>query len=322
MAERYLLADPTFKESWEVQRRGIFGASEVIGQAFPSGLIVEILCRHGHPLAESINLVFSTLQATGFRYYDDPHLPPDTDDLALLLRLYPYSPQPQHHRDILQTPLRWLEQSLGESGEIPVWLLTNRETNEPAQPPVSLWGNTCTTVEANLLLGLIDYDWPGYHSLIERSARTICERLQAKGLSATAHYIPLYSLWTTFTLIARLSAHPIQPLLQDKLKTAAQALIEPVMVEARQPGLSPQSAAFLTLICLSEGAPEAVKSLFKPDWLTLLCKRQRYDGSWLAEPLYGTPTRGELATWYASSPVTTAFCYHALNIFARHGSES
>jgi hypothetical protein len=54
------------------------------------------------------------------------------------------------------------------------------------------------------------------------------------------------------------------------------------------------------------------KPLFRVEWLTKLFKSQRYDGSWLAEPLFGTPTRGELATWYASSSVTTGFCYHAL----------
>jgi hypothetical protein len=122
MAERYLLADLTFREGWEVQRRGIFGADEVVAKAFPAGLIVELLCQHNHSMGQPINLIFDTLQETGFRYYNHPHLPPDTDDLALLLRLYPYSPEPSRHRQLLQQPLRWLEQSLGAEGEIPVWL--------------------------------------------------------------------------------------------------------------------------------------------------------------------------------------------------------
>jgi hypothetical protein len=312
MAERYLLADPTFRESWEVQRRGIFGAAEVTAKAFPAGLIVELLCHHGHAVAGSIELIFNTLQETGFRYYNHPHLPPDTDDLALLLRLYPYSPEPDKLRRILQKPLDWLEQSIEESGGIPVWLRPGEEAYEAEGWPVSLWGNSCTTVEANLLLGLIDYDWPGYRDLIEKAAANICERLLARGLSAASHYIPPYTLWTTLRLLNRLAARPIQPMLQEKLQATAQALIEPLKLEARQYHVSPQTAAFLTLTCLAEGAADHFKSLFEPDWMTRLCKQQRYDGSWPAEALFGTPTRGEIATWYASNAVTTAFCYHAL----------
>ena len=312
MAGRYLLADLTFRESWEVQRRGIFGADEVIAKAFPAGLVVELLCQHGHAMAGPIEQIFNTLQETGFRYYNHPHLPPDTDDLALLLRLYSYSPEPDRHRQILQKPLRWLEQSLGQAGEIPVWLNQGEAAHETEKLPVSLWGNSCTTVQANLLLGLIDYDWEGYRELIEKAAWNMCEQLLARGLSAASHYVPPYSLWTTFHLISWLTARPISPLLQAKLQATAQALIGPLRLEARQYHLSPQTAAFLTLTCLSTNAAAQLKPLFEPAWITLLCKQQRYDGSWPAEALFGTPTRGEIATWYASNTVTTAFCYHAL----------
>ncbi len=91
VAEGYLLSDSTFRESWEVQRRGAFGQPELTAKAFPSGLIVEVLCQHGHDLAGAIEWIFQTLHATGCRYYDTPAMPPDTDDLGLLLRLYPFS---------------------------------------------------------------------------------------------------------------------------------------------------------------------------------------------------------------------------------------
>ncbi len=322
MAEGYLLADPTFRESWEVQRRGVFGAPEITAKAFPSGLIIEVLCRNGHNMSGPVDMVFETLQATGFRYYDHDHLPPDADDLGLLLRLYPYSAQPEIHRQILQRPLRRLQESIRESGEIPVWLAQNVEGDKADRPLVSLWGKSCATVEANVLLGLIDYDWVEYRALIKKSALNLFERLIAGGLSATLHYVPLYSLWTVFELIAKLS-RPISVALQDnlalqdKLNTAAQALAERLAVEAKRPGIiTPQDAAFLTLACHSAALPHASKSLFKPDWITLLSKTQRYDGSWAGEPLFGTPTRGEVATWYTSRSVTSAFCYHALKTYS------
>ena len=92
-------------------------------------------------------------------------------------------------------------------------------------------------------------------------------------------------------------------------------LVQRFAIEIKRYRLSPQDAAFLTLICLSENAPSSIKPHFDPDWITLICKQQRYDGSWAGEPLFGTPTRGELATWYASNPVTTAYCYHALKTY-------
>jgi hypothetical protein len=317
MATGYLLADPTFRESWEVQRRGLFGIPEMTGRAFPAGLIVEILCQHGHNLAGSVDTIFDTLQATGFRYYDHPHLPPDSDDVGLLLRLYRYSAQPDKHRRLLQPPLRWLHMNVRQSGEIPVWLVQNEAPAETGHAFLSLWGNNCAAVEANLLLGLIDYDWPAHHSLVEKSAGNIFERLQAGGLSAAPHYVPLYTLWTIFKLVASLTAKPIPPGLRHKLAPLTQLLLDQLQVEAQRHSPGPQDAAFLTLICLSDHAPDGARLLFDPAWISLLCKRQRYDGSWPAEPLFGTPTRGELATWYASNSVTTAFCYHALKHYLK-----
>lgn len=315
MAENYLLADLTFRESWEVQRRGLFGAPEMIGKAFPAGLIIEILCQHDHPMAGPVDLVFQTLQATGFRYYDHDHLPPDTDDLALLLRLYPYSTQPETHAKILQEPLDWLRQNMSQTGQLPVWLTQQDPARAQSYPFTALWGGDCATVEANLLLGLIAYDWPGYRELIERSALGLLERLQNRGLSASQHYISLYTLWTILKLITKLSTKSDQPELQEKFISVNRILAERFMIEAKQYRLSPQAAAFLSLICLSEHAPSSIKACFTPGWVSILCKQQRYDGSWLGEPLFGTPTRGELAAWYASSSVTTAYCYHALKCY-------
>lgn len=332
MAEGYLLSDLTFRESWEVQRRGVFGAAEMTGKAFPMGLIVEILSRHGHPVAAPVNEVFATLQATGYRYYDHPHLPPDADDLGLLLRLFPYSTQPEQHRDILQEPLRWLENSLAASNEIPVWLKQDQGGDESAYPFLALWGRSCATVEANVLLGLLDYDRAGYRGLIEKSAASWSERVAAQGLGATHHYVPLYALWTAFELIFKLSEHcarvtprASENKLPHSLNLAAQTLTQRLVIETQRPSLTPQDAAFLTLACLRleqirlNWSPkftlDSIMPALNPDWITLLCKSQRYDGSWAGEPLFGTPTRGEFAAWYSSRGVTSAFCYHALTVY-------
>jgi len=313
MAEGYLLSDPTFRESWEVQRRGLFGLPEMTGKAFPAGLIIEILSQHRHSLPGPVNMVFDTLQATGYRYYNHDHLPPDTDDLGLLLRLFAYSDRPHQHRQILQPPLRQLADAMPASGQIPVWLTGQQK--QAGQAPVALWGQRCATVEANLLLGLIMFDWPNYRELIQQSAQNLFERWQTQGLGATHHYRPLYALWTALELVGQLNSRPIASNLRATLSQVIPRLVDDLTVETNRSQLTPQSAAFLTLACHSAGLPLPVRSLFNPRWITHLGKTQRYDGSWAGEPLFGTPTRGELATWYSSRPVTTAFCYHALKTY-------
>ena len=313
MAEGYLLSDYSFRESWEVQRRGVFGVPEMVAKAFPMGFIIEILSRHGHAMAQPIDTVFQTLQATGFRYYNHDHLPPDTDDLGLALRLFAYSTQPESHRQILQAPLERLVSTISDAGDIPVWLMTSEQAE--TQYSVSLWGNHCAAVSANVLLGLISYDGAGYQALIETCTRKILGDVREQGVGAGWHYVPLYTTWIMFELASQLQTQPVGVTLKADLDAAVQMLADRFETEIQRQRVTSQDAALLTLMTLSTGAPDTVKAAFNPDWITLLCKTQRYDGSWPGEPLYGTPTRGELAAWYASSSVTTALCYHALKIY-------
>lgn len=316
MAEGYLLADPTFRESWEVQRRGAFGRPEMTAKAFPAGLIVEVLARRGHNVSAQVEWIFETLRDTNYRYYDFADMPPDADDLGLLLRLYPYAERQADHRLDLATPLGWLAENITAAGEIPVWFTRQRDFDHGKTEFVALWGESCVTVESNLLLGLLAYDPLNYRELIEQSARSILSRWLSRGLSAASHYAPLYSLWLGLELIGQLKAGPLQHRLADQLDRVAPHLTGRLIEETKRSSVSPQEAAFLSLACLSPGLPSTAKNLFDPGWLTILFKSQRYDGSWAAEPLYGTPTRGELAAWYSSRPVTTAFCYHALKTYA------
>ncbi|MCB0213411.1 MAG: hypothetical protein KDJ52_28970 [Anaerolineae bacterium] len=313
MAEGYLLADQSFRESWEIQRRGVFGLPEMVAQAFPAGFIIEILSRHGHALAQPIDTVFQTLRATGFRYYNHDHLPPDTDDLGLALRLWAYSAQPENHRQILQAPLEQLLSTISDSGDIPVWLMSNAQAETPYN--VSLWGNHCAAVTANVLLGLINYDRVGYQALIEKCARKLLTDIRRQGVAAGWHYVPLYTIWIVFELAAQLQAQSMANILAEDLDAAVHTLATRFDIEVQRQRVTPQDAALLTLISLSSGAPDTVKAAFNPDWITLLGQTQRYDGSWPGEPLYGTPTRGELAAWYASNSATTVLCYHALKTY-------
>jgi hypothetical protein len=314
MAEAHLLADRTFQESWEVQRRGVFDAPELVAKGFTPGLIVEILCQHRTDLAEQVNQIFQTIAGNGFKYYPHPSLPPDADDLGLLLRLYHYSSRPEEHRALLEAPLRWMEANRLPSGQIPCWF--TKDTGFELEASVVLWGNRCATVEANLLLGLLAYDRAAYWPVIERASRRWLERYLSLGLGANTYYTPAYALWVAFELLAQLSTGGEVPNLQSQIEQVLVKLVDRLQGEAHHP-LTPQTAALFTLICLGSSASPEVATLFDPDWITGLLKTQRYDGSWEAEPLAITPTRGEFASWYASRLVTTAFCYHALKTYRR-----
>jgi hypothetical protein len=115
-----------------------------------------------------------------------------------------------------------------------------------------------------------------------------------------------------FELVAKLAAGSLRETLSELPGQATQTLTERLEIETKRASITPQNAALLTLTCLSEGCPHP---LFKPGWITRLGKTQRYDGSWAGEPLFGTPTRGEVAAWYTSRSVTTAYCYHALKTY-------
>ncbi len=52
------------------------------------GLIVEILSAHGHNLSSQVAEIFQLLNHHHFSYFETDGLPPDTDDLGLVLRSY------------------------------------------------------------------------------------------------------------------------------------------------------------------------------------------------------------------------------------------
>lgn len=306
MAERFLLADPELRESWEVQRRGAFGVAEMTARAFPSGLIVEILCRHGHELPARVENIFAELQATGGRYFDFEEMPPDSDDLGLLLRLHRYAARPDAPRALLQKGLSRLARAVETTGQIPVWL----PEPDTAVDSLALWGKQCVAVEANVLLGLLDFAPAAYEAIIVQAVESLTQRWPARGWGALGHYTPTYWLWIGFELVHRLRQAPFEARLAPA-RVNLQTSLGEYFRRAHQPArLSPQTAALLSLAARTPGNPQ--KELFDPRWLTLLIKSQRYDGSWAGEPLYSTPTRGEQAAWYSSRSVTTAICYHAL----------
>ena len=312
-AEGYLLSDLTFRETWEVQRSSYNAYPLLTGKTFAATLVLDILCRHGHAVSAAIDSIFDIYEQNQFCYYDSPEaIAPDIDTLAFPLRLYPYASDPERRREFLKQPLRWVRENQLPSGQIPVWLRFN-DSKYQISPLVVLYGENCATVEANLLIGLIEFDWDGFQDVITACAVSWCERWLAMGLGATGHYTPLFSFWTSLELISKLLKKDISSTLRADLTRLAAQLVTRLQTEGARPSLTPQAASFLTLACLRN--PE-FSLPFNPAWITTLVKRQQWDGKWTGEPIFVTPSGRGLGTlWIASHTITSAFCYHALKTY-------
>jgi hypothetical protein len=307
MAEAFLLADTTLRQSWEVHREGMFGAPEVTSR-FPAGLVLEILCAHGHDLRRQVDEFLSFTDANRFRYYDHPWADADTDTIGVYLRLQPHASDAEGQTDSLATVLGCLEREVVATGAVPVWLRDCPKPEE-ARPSVTALGEGCGTVAAHLLLGLLGAS--RLPTVIEIGAAHLLDRIRSLGLAANVDYPPTFALAIFLRLAARLEAsggdlagraREVRHTLRDELDRVRQGPIDLA-----------QDAALVVIACVEAGSVD----LIDPAWITTVLKRQRFDGGWDGEPFAAAPNRGWSMTWYASSPLTSALCYDALMRYAR-----
>jgi hypothetical protein len=303
-AAQFLLADPTFGESWDYQP-DLAAGGPLVSRAFPAGLVVEQLAESGHSLPEMAAAILAQLEAANFRYYPLPGLPPDIDDLGLALRLFRHLDEAgrQRHRPGLLAALSLMQASLLPTGEIPVWLAAG----QPPAPDTLVWGHSCAATETNLLLGLLDFDRAAYQPLIERSALNLLGRYEQSGWGAAWYYGPTWIIRVTAELLHHLAGLSTGPEVGAAIGRAGKWLAEWTEREAQRPRLSPQEMALLLLA----GKWGVGRNFTDGEWINRLIKSQRPDGSWPAEPLFLIPDRRGTA-WYASRLVTTALCYRAL----------
>jgi hypothetical protein len=259
-------------------------------------------------MSAQVNAFYDHLQATEFCYYEHPYSIPDIDSLGILLRLHRYSDQQEIHAQILRKPLLQMEANILDSGQIPVWLTTQLADDCKEKPPTVELGANCGVVESHLLLGLMDYDWARYQSIVERSALLLFDRFTRSGYGVTVNYPPLYMLWVMLRLVDELSRRETQDPLRLCVERATEQIVTHLGREAKRHWITPQDAAFLMLAC----AHPLTQPLYNPRWMTILSKHQRCDGRWDGEPFFFVPNRRMALTWYASHTMTTAFCYHAL----------
>ena len=139
-------------------------------------------------------------------------------------------------------------------------------------------------------------------------AADLLERITDLGLGANVNYPPVYALGVYLRLLSRLAERSRGTTLTRRATTARNALHVDLERARQARVITAQHAAFVITACLEAGQPGQVD----PRWLTLVLRQQRFDGSWIGEPVFAAPNRGRSVTWYSSTILTTAFCYDAL----------
>ena len=319
MAEGCLLSDPTFRESWETHREGMLGSPEVASR-FPAGLILEILFSRGHDVRQQVDQFLAFTVANGFRYYDHPWSDADADTVGVFLRLLPHSTRPWEHAAALDAVLACLDRLTRELDAIPVWITDCDAPGigaDAGRPPTMTLGESCGTVMAHALLGLLSTGFEAHRETIGIGARHLMRRIGESGLGANVNYPPTFALAGFHRLLTALERADAAGDLDAAMRRAAADVRQPLADElasaVQRPPETAQEAALLTVACIDGGRPD----LLREEWTARILRGQRSDGSWIGEPFAAAPNRGRSVSWYSSSMLTTALCYDALGRAAR-----
>lgn len=306
MAERFLLSERTFRESWETHREGMFGAQEVCSR-YPAGLILEILHGRGHDVSRETDDFLAFTVANDFRYYDHPWSDADTDTVGVFLRLRRHATAPDAYEEALARILGCLDRQIRASGAVPVWI-TGCDGAEDTRPPILALGEGCGTVAAHLLIGLMSVEGDRYREAVESGTAQLLARVRDVGLGANVNYPPLYALAVFFRLLSCIEQSEPGPGLAAEIGATRTRLLTELETRTQRQMVSPQEAALAAIACHDADQPKRIDRR----WVTTVLKQQRSDGSWIGEPFAAAPNRGGWVSWYSSTMLTSALCYEAL----------
>jgi len=304
MAEAFLLANSTFRESWETHREGMLGEAEVSSR-FPVGLILETLRGRAVDVRGAIDEFLDFTVANGFRYYDHPRSGVDTDTIGVFLRLRPHAAASGKYEHSAAAVLECLDRNVRERGAVPVWL-TGCSGAEDSESAVIALGEDCGTVAAHLLLGLLAAGTE-HEATLSIGAQSLLDRIGSLGLGANVNYPPPFAMGVYFRLLRLLEAAG-GPAAMRGIGEARSTLTDALQRAVSVRPVTAQDAAMLILACDEANRDD----LMDPAWSVQVLKRQRFDGSWIGEPFAAAPNRGRSVSWYSSTLLTTALCYDAL----------
>lgn len=334
-ARDYLLAasEGGFRGAWDCAR-GFRGVPLLIGTIFPLSFIALTLSRpdlasaEGRAIAEREAQVIADLAGDdGWRYLNlYPGIPPDTDDLAQVIRLFLALDFPDRDR-LLASPLALLRRNFHPEGGCYTWMVEDpARALEVCQSWMPGDDPRHPEVVANLLEALCRYAPESFRAELDRGATYLLSCREPEGWASYNYYGWAYG--TMIVLKALRATAEVLPERDAELRDVAfQAGLS--LLEARDPqgGWAPRRHAVPALDPRPSDRPSVQETAFVIEAMAVLdswgpgpwrdaletaarfvLERQNPDGSWDAEPFYFT--LGRLP--YQSQELTSAHCLHAL----------
>lgn len=322
-----------FRGAWDCAR-GFRGVPLLIGTVFPLSILALVLSRPeldseaGRAIALREADVMAALAGDdGWRYFNlYPGIPPDTDDLAQMIRLFGVL-DPGRRDSLLDAPMRLLRRNFHPEGGCFTWLVEDPAEalavcqswmpgDDPRHPEVA----------ANLLEAVARYRPDDFREELARGADYLLTCRHAEGWASYNYYG-----WGYGTMIVLKALRAIAEQLPEKAPRLAEAAIDAGMrlladqspqggwaprrdaVPAADPrdgqAVSAQETAFVlgALTALEGWVPGPWREAM-PRATEILLSTQADDGTWPAEPFYFT--LGRLP--YQSREITTAHVMDAL----------
>ena len=310
LARKALEFDPELRAAWEVQRWGAWCDKPRVGRVFPVGLCLLALSRVDGDLSGRVaEMLLRSCRVDGWRYYDDwVGIPPDSDDLGLVLRLAARVTPGLIDPGVFVRPLDLVQRTMGPDGAIAVWLDDGLDEPVPEDGPHWL-GPRCIAVAAQLLLGVTEAGINGTMEMRSRGVDWIVQSWHSHRERAVYHYTWPFARLLIAKLANALASIP-GGFAQNVSLRAVVAEIEDSIRESRNADGGWQTplatACHLTVLSLGDRPFDPWPSI------TYLASRQGPDGMWPAEPLYRCPGKDGVSTAHGAAAITTAVCLDAL----------
>ncbi|WP_437735960.1 hypothetical protein [Sorangium sp. So ce1335] len=303
-----------WSESWEVQRFGVLGSREQpVGHWFVRATILMALIEIeevGRDARADAAALLDEIPAGELRYFGDfRELPPDADDLAIMLQL---AAATGAARERAETWIEVMLANVGDDGVVPTWFY--RGPAGPTTPGAAWAGDDCSAVRLNLLAGLLSFDAARFARVIDANARRVLDAASPDGIRGACFYDGPYTD-LAFLRFARLYRQHREragdaPHATDVAEVEAATLARMLGAQRLDGGFG---TPLWTAACLEgaamSGSPDP---LLIERGLRYLGERQLVDGSWPAEPLYRTPMKHGREGHHQGRALTTALCARGL----------
>lgn len=306
-AKAFLLEDASLRESWDVQRWGLFGRSEVVADVFGPSVIGEVLGEAGCDVSAIWERLSQRADADGWRYFPGcREIPCDIDVLGYLLLLGQRTGMPSadlRHRTA--AALQEVRRTCDADGHLSVYLYSAYDEVTAVWP-----GNDCAGSIASGLAGLASLDLPDWQPLLNATAERLLEAGAADG-SWRSFYYPDPYVCTFLVVRALVAQRPAMPAVlaaavTDRLQVVARRLRDTQRLDGGWGTPQQTAMAIATWLLVESDVPEAAYAR------TYLEETQAADGGWASEPYYVAVGAGESLAMYRSRLVTTAICLRAL----------